>query len=128
MRKITICKTLIVITVAIFAACTPTDNNEAASSSDTVEDRTGERSSDNIEDHKRFSGVGSVNSIDKEEGKVKIEATYVPGWAPRPMTFENVDPKMLNELEPGDDVDFTFDREGTNFTLVEITKSKSDDQ
>jgi len=125
MRKITLCKTLILITVAIFAACTASGDKEIGPSSGTVEDRSGERSSDNVEDHTRFSGIGTIDSVDKEAGKVKIDTTYVPGWAPRPMTFENVDPKMLEDLESGDDVDFTFDREGTKFTLVEIKKSKT---
>ncbi len=123
MKLTTICKALILITLSIFMGCSSGETEQKGRASDKTADPTTERSSDNVKAHTRFSGVGSVKSINKEKGEIEIDASYVPGFAPGSMKFENIDRELLNDVKPGDDVDFTFDRNGSILKLVEIKKS-----
>ena len=67
------------------------------------------------------SGVGTVRGIDPQNATVTLEHGDVPGlMEAMTMTFEVADPKLLEGLEVGNEVDFRVRYADGEYTVTDI--------
>jgi Cu(I)/Ag(I) efflux system membrane fusion protein len=70
----------------------------------------------------QHTGFGTVNSVDRAAGKVNISHAAVAsaGWPAMTMDFTVADPKLAEQLEAGERIEFRFTTEnGGTLTAVE---------
>ena len=72
---------------------------------------------------KTGSGSGKITALDKAGGKITIAHGPIPavGWPAMTMGFK-ADPKMLEGVAVGDQVDFTLSLKGNDGTVTAIRK------
>ena len=72
---------------------------------------------------KTGSGSGKITALDKAGGKITIDHAPIPavGWPAMTMGFK-VDPKLLEGVAVGDQVDFTLSLEGNDGTVTTLTR------
>jgi Cu(I)/Ag(I) efflux system protein CusF len=73
---------------------------------------------------KVHKGAGSVTKVDPANGKVTIAhgAVKTMNWAPMTMTFDVKDKTLLNNVEPGAKVEFSFVQSGKDYVITKIKK------
>ena len=117
MKTITIFATALAGSLAL-AACNkaadapakPAASNDIASMDMSAATKTG-------------SGSGKITALDKAGGKVTIDHGPIPAvsWPAMTMGF-NADPKMLEGVAVGDQVDFTLSLKGNDGTVTAISR------
>ena len=72
---------------------------------------------------KTGNGSGKVTALDKASGKITIEHGAIPavGWPAMTMGFK-ADPKLLDGVAVGDQVDFTLSLKGSDGTVTAISR------
>lgn len=72
---------------------------------------------------KTGSGSGKITELDKAGGKVTINHGPIPavGWSAMTMEFK-ANPKLLEGLTVGDQVDFTLSLKGNDGTVMHVIK------
>ncbi len=80
---------------------------------------SGKKAKDKI--HK---GAGSVTQVDPASGKVTIAHGPVKtmNWAPMTMTFDVKNKALLETLQPGAKVEFSFVQSGKDYVITKIKK------
>ncbi|QQS40181.1 MAG: copper-binding protein [Acidobacteriota bacterium] len=64
---------------------------------------------------------GVVRGIDKNQKEIAIEHEEIPGFmSAMTMDFKVSDPAMLEDVAPGDKIDFELERKGTDLTVTKI--------
>lgn len=69
--------------------------------------------------------TGTVTAIDTAQGKITLAHAAVPSlkWPAMTMSFQVEDAATLKALQVGDQVRFTFSKQGDAFVVGEIVKS-----
>jgi protein SCO1/2 len=68
---------------------------------------------------RRVQARGMVESLDRELKQVIIDHEDIPGVMPAmSMSFDVADPRLFDELEPGDVIEFTLEIRSTSFRVV----------
>jgi Cu(I)/Ag(I) efflux system protein CusF len=69
---------------------------------------------------------GEVKKIDKSAGKITIKHGQLPklDMAPMTMVFRVSDPKMLDQVKPGDKIKFDADKVNGALTVVKLEAVK----
>ena len=72
---------------------------------------------------KTGNGSGKVTALDKAGGKITIAHGAIPavGWPAMTMGFK-IDPRQLDGISVGDQVDFTLSLTGNDGTVTAIAK------
>lgn len=72
---------------------------------------------------KTGSGSGKITALDKAGGKITIDHGPIPavGWPAMTMGFK-ADPKLLESVAVGDQVEFTLSLKGNDGTVTAIAK------
>ncbi len=70
--------------------------------------------------------LGEVRKVDKEEKKVTIKHGEIKNLDMPPMTmvFQVKEAALLDNLKPGDKIQFRVIKEGRNYVVTEMTKSE----
>ena len=68
------------------------------------------------EAQKSYAVKGEVISVDQDAGKAKIRHEAIPelGWSGMTMVFPAADKNLLQDVKPGDKVDFTIAKNPAN--------------
>jgi|SRR5450830_303791 len=71
---------------------------------------------------KTITGKGSVVSVNKADGTItlKHEAIAAISWPAMTMSFNVKDKQLLDKPKSGDKVDFTLEKDGTNYLITDI--------
>ena len=75
------------------------------------------------------SATGTVTAVDPDQGKLTLEHGPVESleWPPMTMSFEVEDPALLQDIEAGDTVEFSFVKgAGTSYVIREIAATDDD--
>jgi len=68
-----------------------------------------------------YTARGRVESVDPDQGTVTIDHEDIPGlMKAMTMTFETADPRVAEEVSPGQAVDFRLKKEGSRWVVTEI--------
>jgi Cu(I)/Ag(I) efflux system protein CusF len=67
-------------------------------------------------------GSGTVSKVDSEKGAITIAHGPVQSmkWPAMTMTFKVKDKKMLDNVKPGEKVDFSFVQSGKDYTIMQM--------
>jgi len=94
---------------------------------DMKDGEKGMKGMDMKKDKKASSGnvhkaSGKVTRVDQAKGSVTIAHGPVPSmnWPSMTMSFKAKDKAMLNNVKPGDEVQFSFVQSGKDHTITEI--------
>jgi len=71
---------------------------------------------------KAITGKGTVVSVSKTDGSVtlKHDAIAAISWPPMTMNFKVKDKMLLDKVKNGDKVDFTLEKDGSNYIVTDI--------
>lgn len=68
-----------------------------------------------------YQAKGVVRGIDKNQKEIAIEHEEIPGlMSAMTMDFKVSDPAMLEDVAPGDKIDFELERKGSDLTVTKI--------
>jgi Cu/Ag efflux protein CusF len=69
---------------------------------------------------------GEVRKVDKDAGKITLKHDEIPGLGMPPMTmvFRVSDPKMLDQVKPGDKVKFNAEQKSGQLTVTQIEPAR----
>ncbi len=73
-----------------------------------------------------YRTAGEVKKVDAQTGRITLKHDDIknldmPGMT---MIFQATDKTMLNELKPGDHVEFRAEKEGSKFVVTDIKRMK----
>ncbi|HUF04317.1 MAG TPA: copper-binding protein [Aridibacter sp.] len=69
---------------------------------------------------------GVVRGIDKNQKEIAIEHEEIPGlMSAMTMDFKVSDPAMLEDVAPGDEIDFELERKGSDLTVTKMIKKET---
>jgi len=72
-----------------------------------------------------YAARGRVESVDPERGTVTIDHEDIPGlMKAMTMTFQTADPQIVEEVSPGQAVDFRVKKDGNRWVVTEIDVSE----
>ena len=116
-------KKVAILTTALAGSLALTACNKAADAPAKPAASTDMASMDMSAATKTGSGSGKITELDKAGGKVTIDHGPIPavGWPAMTMGFK-ADPKMLDGVAVGDQVDFTLSLKGNDGTVTRIIK------
>jgi Cu/Ag efflux protein CusF len=112
---------LAISAITAMAATVLVGCGEATTTSDDAGGATSGDSDTSVE----HSATGTVNSIDRAAGTINISHEPVEsiGWPAMTMNFMMADPESVDELRPGQRVEFKFTTEGGGtVTMVEAAR------
>jgi len=71
---------------------------------------------------KNIVGKGTVVSVDKAAGKVKLQHEAIPalGWGAMTMDFKVTDKSMLDKVKKGEQIEFTLIKRGQEYLISNI--------
>jgi len=73
---------------------------------------------------KMYDGVGVIVSIDRDRGTITIDHQDIAGYmTAMTMSFKARRPSLLDNLEPGNRVEFKLRDDGSQVVLVKISKT-----
>jgi len=73
---------------------------------------------------KIYDGAGVIVSIDRDAGRIEINHQDIKGFMPAmTMSFKARRPSLLDNLAPGDKVEFQLRDDGSQVVLVKINKA-----
>ena len=73
---------------------------------------------------KSYDGVGVIVSINRDAGTIEINHEDIKGFmTAMTMSFEAKRPSLLDNLSPGDRVEFQLRDDGSRVVLVKIKKT-----
>jgi Cu/Ag efflux protein CusF len=73
-----------------------------------------------------YHAAGQVLHVDPGQGRVTIAHQDIPNFMPAmTMTFRVKDPRLLDEIKPGDEVDFELEVSAQAVTIRSIKHSRS---
>lgn len=82
------------------------------------------KSSGSGEEAKVYSAKGTIKNFGPDKKYASIAHENIPGYmAAMTMSFEPQSPAMLDGLNPGDKVEFSFKADGGKHTLTAIKKA-----
>ena len=70
-----------------------------------------------------YSTTGEVTAVSGQSVTINHEAVEGLGWPAMTMTFQAENSAMLQDLQPGAAVRFSFRKEGETYVLTEVTRS-----
>ena len=116
-------KTTIILTTALAGSLALVACNKVADAPAKPAASNGMASMDMSATTKTGSGSGKIIELDKVGGKITIEHGPIPavGWSAMMMGFK-ADPRMLEGVAIGDQVDFSLSLTGNDGTVTAIAK------